>query len=358
MLKDRKLHRWEDSLGEGEDLLISPKIRVCYVFGCCFLLILAAPGVSTPSTGAGFGTPTSDISRTFEGLRASQMGVDRAGNLWAHDPRGNTLRILTPSGEWLDSIEIGPASRVDFDREWGAIWLDPTGKRLGFLGAGEGSTIQELELGQDFGDLAWIDSDRVALSPRRAGHRVEIWSLEKGRSVATWGTEEPVRRRPGTVRLRNVLLHPDASTELLYTLETFSGDLEVFDRDGKSTWRTKLPDRDGQKLEEWLRSTDAQNRAEGDTEEVSLHQWPSFTVDSKGQVWVPNRCRRSDPQIQLEMISVPLRGQPEKSTVDLGTSECCSSKATLWTDMWVIYRDSTSPGGGCVETRPLAMNGG
>src|SRR5258708_6534448 len=81
-----------------------------------------------------------------------------------------------------------------------------------------------------------------ALSPQRAAHRVELWSLGKRKLVKSLGSEPEIKLVSGATRVRQVLLRYDAARRLLFTLESFTGDLQVLSLDGKVVWRAKLDD--------------------------------------------------------------------------------------------------------------------
>jgi hypothetical protein len=303
--------------------------------------------------------PTAEALRLLDGAHATVIDVDRSGNLWWWNRASGALQAISPAGEVVTATNVGSAKAADFDPEWGVARLDPSGRQLLVEPLRDGAPGIEIALGEQAADVSWLGSRRVAVSPVRADHRVAIWDLEKREKIATWGDEEAIPPRIGTVRLNTFLLDYDFRRQLLYTLETYTGRIEVFDAEGRTVLTHQLPGRDRAELESWLAETDRKNRERGKTEEVSLHPWGAFTVDADGSLWILDRCltdEEADSKVtesSLRSWRVPLEGEPDRRTLDLESSDCCSLTATLWGDRLILFRSPQNPMGPCTSWRKL-----
>ncbi len=298
--------------------------------------------------------PTPAALERVAGLKASRMAVDRRGNLWSWNQPSGDLQVLSPAGDLVASAKAGEALAVDYDPEWGLAWIDHSGRQLFIdpLDGGDGKIA--IALDERVADLSWIADRRIAVSPVRASHRVEIWDLASRTRVATWGQEEPIPSRPGTVPLNTFLLEFDFRRELLYTLESFSGRIEVFDLKGDSVMAHQVPSRNREELEEWIRETDQQKRQQGEVNEIFIRQWPSFAVDPQGAIWLPERCQETGEEGDEQTLAgwrITLQGLGKQIGLDLGKTSCCSLTTTSWGDGWILYREPQQPQGACTETR-------
>ncbi|MDA8020683.1 MAG: hypothetical protein MPN21_24865 [Thermoanaerobaculia bacterium] len=286
-----------------------------------------------------------------EALEATKISVDSNGNLWSWTRNTGSLTIITPGGV-VSTNNVSPgAAAVAFESDYGAAWLESGSMSLVLWTAATPGVTQAFEVQEAYGDLAWLSSQRIALSTTRADARVEILDVSTGEIVERWGAEEPLETRPGTVRLNHFWLHYDQARELLYSLESYSGDLQVFDRAGTVRTDGRVPDRDGEKLREWLDKADARNRKEGNVETVTLHQWPGFSVDQDGAVWIHQTCKVDGNSQSLHSTKISLSGETIPTNIDVGSDGCCYLTSTLWGSWWVIYRDPENPRNGCVQTR-------
>ena len=289
--------------------------------------------------------PSKDALALAEQVRARWMGVDHGGNLWAWEALEGSVRFFTPAAERLPTIGVPlDASAVDGDARWGAVALTPlTGP------GGEGRVLvwvrpggapgkhEEVVLPTPASWVCWIDEDTVALSPRRTAHRVETWSLRQRKLVRSLGSEHEIKLAPGATREREVLLRYDASRRLLFTLETFTGDLQVLSLDGKVAWRAKLDD-PYRKVEEKTLA-DLDERAK--TRDMALGQTLSdlwLAEGPDGTAWVSQRIDMLDKSVGLVRASAAGTAAEKVSKL-----RCPSKTFTIWGSHLVFFRDIASP---------------
>jgi hypothetical protein len=302
------------------------------LFGACALAGPLAAAVTPPSPAA---------LALAANLRASAMGVDHDGNLWTWDGRAGKVVLYSPAGVALFSLTAGGAVAVDADRAAGVAAISDSGFRLSVLpwnGAGT-----DIPLPERASAVAWVRPDTVALGMAGGWHRVEIWNLRDRRLVKAFGAELPVTRKPGLARLRTYQMRYDTRRDLLFTLESFSGDLEVFSLDGRLVRREQVPPSDDRaSIESWLADLDAKGRAAGEVEDP-LITWYRLALDEAGNAWVVRTC---EPKGRATLWQVPASGPAKDLTLD---EPCCARAFVVWGEHAIFYRYPSDP--------PLSCNG-
>jgi hypothetical protein len=299
--------------------------------------------------------PSKDALALVEQVRARWMGVDHAGNLWAWEALEGSLRFFSPQAQRLPTIVVPlGASAVDGDAQWGAVALMPLtgpggdGRVLVWVRPGtEPGKHQELVLPAPASWVCWIDQDTVALSPQRSAHRVETWSLRDRKLARSLGSEPEIKLGTGATRVREVLLRYDAARRLLFTLESFTGDLEVFSHDGKVAWRAKFDDPYRKVEEKTLASLDdgakARNMALGQTlSDLWLAEGPD------GTAWVSQQIDMLNKSVGL--VKASAAGTAAEKVSNL---RCPSKTFTIWGTHLVFFRDIASPREVCNDVVPL-----
>lgn len=302
----------------------------------------------SPSSPDGSPSPSKDALSLAEQVRARWMGVDHAGNLWAWEPLEGSVRFFSPAAARLGTVLVPlGAAAVDGDLDWGAVALTNSNPQLGPGSGGDKLSWarpgtapgrhEELVLPESASWVCWIDQDTVALSPQRAAHRVEIWNLSKRQQVKTLGKESSIVLSPGATRVREVLLRYDHSRRELFTLESYTGSLEVFSLEGKLLWSAKLDDPYRKVEEKTLGDLDQRAKARN----VSISQvlsdlWLAEAPD--GSAWVSQ-------QIDMLHQSVGLvRASAAGTTAARLTDVRCPSRTfTIWGGQILFYRDIATP---------------
>ena len=283
------------------------------------------------------------------------MGVDHAGNLWAWEALEGSARFFSPAAERLPTIGVPlDAAAVDGDAQWGAVALTPLagpggeGRVLAWVRPGSApGKHEELVLPAPASWVCWIDQDTVALSPQRAAHRVELWSLGKRKLVKSLGSEPEIKLVSGATRVRQVLLRYDAARRLLFTLETFTGDLQVLSLDGKVVWRAKLDD-PYKKVEEKTLA-DLNERAK--TRDMTLGQTLSdlwLAEGPDGTAWVSQQIDMRNQSVGL--VKASAAGTAAEKVSNL---RCPSKTFTIWGTHLVFFRDIATPREVCNDVAPL-----
>lgn len=304
-----------------------------------WLVVMAPPAVSPPRT------PVSEAAlKVLENTSASRMGVDRAGNLWSWRFGSGAFRLVSPAGEILRQGQTGGALAVDVDADWGVVGLFEVSREIrwsqGDLQPGR------IRLEGPASDICWIGASLVAVAPQLAPHRIEIWNLRDGKRVKSMGWEIPVLPGVGATRLRGVLLRFDARTGLIHSLESFSGDLQVFHVDGRLAWQASVNNPEREKLEAWLKETDLNARRARDVQTPTLFPL-KLALAPDGSPWVSQEIDIPHQRVTLVRVT-PHDAQPSI----LRQQPCPSSSFLFWHDRLVLFRDPAAPQGACVSTRP------
>jgi len=280
-------------------------------------------------------------------LRATAMGVDRAGNLWVWNRNSHTLRAISVEGDLFLSQKIEgrlPTTAV-FDAEWGLAALDLSPHLL-LLPPGAPEWIR-IPLEGRASHLSWLGDGRLAVTPQRAEHRLEIWDVTQRKIVARWGKEKPIPDGPGLHRVRDVLLAQDAATGRLWTLESFTGNLVVYSAEGDEVLRRTIRHPDFEKNQRRVEEQEAQPAEEAQDTILSL--FTSLTVEPGAAGWIFESC--GSGRGSIEVVRVSADGNPEKRQQPI--DGCCPSDVVIWGSQLVFYRDARLPGEPCNLTRRL-----
>jgi hypothetical protein len=279
------------------------------------------------------------------GLDSTEIGVDREGNLWTWDAHGQRVGLYSPQGERLCSVPIEFSNAVDADRTWGIAGIFGFGKELRLL-SWEGKAAATIPLADEARAVAWIGPDTVAVAPALAAHRVEIWNVRDRTLTRKIGSEQPLTPRPGATRLRTVALHYQPERGLLYTLESFTGDLEVYALDGRLVREAKVPPVK-RSIDESLAEMDRKARARNDVQTPAFW-WYRLAVDGAGTVWTVQSCDAE--RLDTTLFKVPLEG--EARTLVL-TNFCCALKLAVWGGWAISYPDPGLTKPTCDKVRRL-----
>ncbi|HEX2253277.1 MAG TPA: hypothetical protein VHQ65_08415 [Thermoanaerobaculia bacterium] len=254
-----------------------------------------------------------------------------------------------PSGEVVAVLPVPQdLAAVDADREWGVAALALGGRELRW--ARPGGEVARLALPDEAADVAWISADEVAVSPVASRHRVEIWNLARGARMAAFGEEEPVAvPEAGVYLVRSVLLEHDAERNRLWTQDSFTGDIQVFDAEGRRVARAQVDNPRRRDLEAALRTSDAAARREGRTS-PARYLILRLALDERGTGYVVTAC--GDDRRSAHLTELPADGGLRQRRISLGAA-CCTRVFTV-TDGWLVLYDSSSvPGPGCTTVEPL-----
>nr|MDP9119872.1 hypothetical protein [Acidobacteriota bacterium] len=206
------------------------------------------------------------------------------------------------------------------------LWLRP----------GNASEVR-IPLADAAGAVCWMGPGRVAVSLRQADHRVEIWDLGRRARTVALGTETPIAAGLGATRLREVQLRYDFNQRLLYTLESFTGDLEVWKDDGTLAFHATVGNPGREPEEKRLRTLDHRLRAlRAGTAEAVSSLYLGAAMEGGG--WVAQSF--DDLAHSVTLIRVSAAGSVAHTVTGVG---CPSRSFTLWGRMLVFYRDIAVP---------------
>lgn len=306
------------------------------LLGCLLLLALPLTSAETISP-----EPTPAALERAAKLRATAMGVDRAGNLWVWNRNSHTLRAISAEGDLFLSqkVEGGFPATAVFDAEWGIAALDLS-RHLLLRPPGADEWIRIPREGQA-SSLAWLGDGRLAVAPLRAEHRLEIWDLAKREVVARWGKEKPIPDGPGLHRVRGVLLAWDDASGRLWTLESFTGELVVFSAGGEEVLRRTIRHPDFERDQRWVEEQEA--RPAEENQDTTLNLFTSLSVEPGVAGWIFESCGSGRGGIEIVHVAADGHSEKRRQPVD----GCCPSKALIWGSQLVFYRDARLPGEPC-----------
>lgn len=259
------------------------------------------------------------------------MGVERSGNLWAWEKRSGSVTVLSPAGRELSPWKAPGAVAVDLDSEWGLAGLFHLGTEIHWQSH---EPVKTVPLRGQYTDICWIDAATVAITPQRNEHRVEIWNLRDAALVRAIGREPPPPAGRRAVRLRAVLLRFDPIRRWLYTLESETGNLQVYDLEGRLLWHAELGDPDRAEVETWLKGLDASQRP------LLFRLYPA--LDGQGTLWAVDRMSSASKTAELVGATA---GGVRRLTLE-GVS-CPSRRLAFWGGHVVAYADSATSRTAC-----------
>lgn len=279
--------------------------------------------------------PSAAALKKVETLPATRMGVDRAGNLWAWEKRTATIAVVTPEGGTLAAWKAPGAQAVDEDEEWGLAGLYKTGHEIRWSRRGMPDVV--VPLPAPALDVCWVGPATVAVTPLANDRRVEVWNLQSAVLARSFGREPAIGRGPGAVPLRSVLLRFDPARQRLYTLESATGHLQVFDLEGRLLWGAAFANPHRAEIEAWLRDVDArEKKAGGSQRPIFLDLYPA--LDGQGRFWTVQAI--SGAAKTVELVGAVESGRSRRS---LPRIACPSRTFVFWGNHVVFYTDPASP---------------
>lgn len=306
--------------------------------GTLVLLVASAPAVAGPRV-----EPSAEALEVVRNLRARSMGVDGAGNLWAWKSGPGVVDVIAPSGDVVTRYSVPQASAVDVSAEQGLVGLFVEGLILRWFSR-DGAPAGEARLDGQAMDVRWLGPDRVALTPQTAPHRIEIWDLKSKKRLETWGREVALKPGIGATRMRGVFLAWDPERKLLYSLESYTGDLQVWSSDGKLAWSGQIENPTRRKSDEWLARIDQEARKDRDIQTPLIKSF-KMAVGPGGDLWVGFDSSRE----RREAVLVKMGPQGNETKV-IREEPCPSLDFTFWGGWLIFYRSPIHPEV-CVGTR-------
>lgn len=286
--------------------------------------------------------PSQQALRHAASLVATIAGVDHRGNLWGWDREDGHIEVVTPDGASTRLAPVLHATTVDVDRDWGIVSLTEGGSRLQYQPASS-SGVSAFELSRAAGNICWVDSRTVAVSPLTGAHRVELWDISTATRIGQLGPEDPIVQRVGVVLGRAVLLRMDHARARLHTFDAFAGSLKVFSLDGTIAWHARIENRDRERVLRWLESIEEGARARNEKKLLEIYSWSAMAVDTKGNTLIIDRCRRSEGEIDILRIKAGGGTEP----VILASGECCAGGLVAWSDFVLVHSDPAAPAQRC-----------
>jgi hypothetical protein len=268
-------------------------------------------------------------------LRATKMGIDREENLWTWQFPSGRLDLYSSSGEVVASTSLQDVLDLDVDRRWGIAAILSPGREVRLVPWGAGAT--SILLPDDVGGIAWIDAEIVAVAPTMANHRAQVWNMREKSLVQKLGAEEEIVPKIGATALRAVRLKYHPGRKLLYTLDSFRGDLQVFALDGRLVRHETFPPVEKRDSEAWLAKTDREMRERREVFTPAIW-WFDMAVDAAGTAWSIPDC--DGAQGLATLLQIPLIGKHRSAVVE---TPCCARGLVIWNG-WLILHSDPAPG--------------
>lgn len=315
------------------------------------LIAIALVSVSVASSRAAAETAHPLKTLVDQGL-VDAMFVDPTGNLVTWDTDSGRGFVLGPRPGAAAPTELSgpPASDLAIS----------SGGQLAFL-VDESRTVviyrkdgtqRSLEVGEELGDLVWLDDRRLAVSPTNGSHRVEVWDAESGKLLQGIDPVEPIGRTPGYHLLRATELAWDMDHHTLHTLDAFTGHYRAYELPEAGAGPTKVKIRAEARVDDPNRGRYERFAAETDRQLLERGEYQGATIwrlslglDPEGVAWMVEGCDGSTARI----LAVGPDGDEHRTTVD---TSCCSLKAAPWADALAFYQPVLPGRAGCFDTVP------
>ena len=148
--------------------------------------------------------------------------------------------------------------------------------------------------------------------------------------------------------MRAILLRYDFERSLLYSLESFTGDMQVFAREGRLAWRGAVDSPRRSDGEKWLLEVDEKAKAERDSQTPTIFLL-HLALSPQGDAWVLQSLNKADHTTTFVRV-----GHSGNITKTLPEGACPSYHFLFWGGHVVSFRDPASPEGACVGVVPFS----
>ena len=274
-----------------------------------------------------------DHIATFHGAKA---GVDARDSIWFWNPVLNTVTRTALDGQDVTSARLPDATSVDADTDRGIALLEPRGSAVQIV-AWDGRRIHGFPIAEPAADIAWMPGSLVAVAPKFAAHRVEVWDSATGTLVRTIGPATSISRAPGRHLARATLLRYDRRRNEIVALDATFGRVYVYGVDGTPVDEALLPAAPVP-LHEWLERSVPGDESSKAVSDQLLWRFPSVTVASDGAVWVGGQ---SDASGDVTVFKFERGGEPRRLKLKIPT--CPGNRLEVWNGSIVLFRDPRSP---------------
>ncbi len=293
-------------------------------------------------------TPADGESRLgfISELGPGRLGADRQGNLWSWDRTSSAVEIFDPDGVRVVRLQVPVSRSLDVDRSWGVVGTAADGSTLHLVSNDGASRV--IHLDNDAAHVAWIDGKAIALSTTRASESIEIWDVDRGVLLRSFGSVEEIVPRVGAVLLRSLILRYSAPRKTLFALDSVNGTLESWSVKGDRLRTDIVPAHRRTEIEKWLADFDLKAKAEGQSH-TPFYEILRLTVDTEGSAWVVESCSPNRQRASLVKVS---SGPAAAFQVDL-EKPCCSNNFIVWNDYFVSAVTARQESPGCAAWRKL-----
>ena len=286
---------------------------------------------------------SASLVRELATMRASKLGVDAANNLWGWNAATHIVTRYSPTGDRVQSESLPEAGSVDADATRGILLLSH-GRDIRLM-KWDGTEVRTLRIPDEAYDIAWLDGDQVAVSPKWAAHRVEIWDLTAAQRVAVVGAAPPVARASTGITIpRTTLLRYDRRQKELITVEALRGDVVVFDKAGAVSRKASVPPADHETMERWIAQKDAELKAAHRASTATFASYPTFTITPDGSAWIGQAVAGG----VVTAAEVKRDGTVRRTTMRFG--DCANIRLQAWEGFFIAFRDPAITPPGCTST--------
>jgi len=281
------------------------------------------------------------LSDEVRQLHGWSMGVDRRANLWSWD--GAKVMRLNTAGELVTVPLAAAPIALDADETLGILALTDGGHRVQVFNW-DGKFQDAIDLPAESASVCWRDRNQIVVAPIVGTSRAEVWDLRTHAVVQRLGhtTAEPAT--PGARPAHATLLRYAPGRGELFVLDSFLGQLSVFDAKGKMLREARVANPDEPQLRSWLAEQDRTARAEGKLFTPMLWSFPSMSVSEDGSAWLVEHVEDS--------VATVARVTPAGSVQHVKVAApCAGRRLAVWNGQFVFHGSQRSPQPACVGVR-------
>lgn len=226
-------------------------------------------------------------------------------------------------------------------------------------------TRRRLDLKQELGGMAWLDDERLAVSPTNGDFLVEVWDFQSGKLLQGIEKTEPILEEPGFKLLRATELAWDPERRRLHTLDAYSGYYRAYDLSKgfvaganeaptEPLYAAQVNDRHRQRYEERTAALDREFAERGEFQGTSIWRF-DLGLDAHGTAWMVESCDRDGDAGAVapgtaHLLAVDPEGAEHRLAIE---TPCCSLQAVPWGERLVFARSGRPGVTGCFATVPL-----
>lgn len=292
--------------------------------------------------------PTRAALDHVHSLRASRVGVDQSNQFWAWNAVEANVTLISPRGEQRTMDIDTDVKALDVDATRGLVVLGTDAISVRVIGF-DGKVTSRFKLSAASNGISWLDGDRIAVTPERAGSLVEIWSASTQSRIRTVGEVPPIHvPARGAVLNRATLVQFHDERRELAVFDAFYGNLTVFDANGRALRTAQITHpRLGANMA-WLKDVDQNAKAQGESSTPTFYNYARMSMSSDGVIWLGEDGPTAE---SITLAKILPNGKVERKS--LSVPECASVRYEVWQGQLVFFREPNSPRKQCTAIKEV-----